>query len=624
MRCPRFITLLIASFLAACAQRSFGIGNVQRNVVVDLMVITDFSIYTRWMRFHGNDERKAVDSIEHFYTHVVDGIARRYRNANIPGFNIKVVLAGIYISKNQTDLQFLESPDIRMSDKTIDGIKAYTKLCEWMWNDDNLVKRKFPKFDVAAVFTLNSMHNVDGIGAMFALCRRDAVYITREEGMYRAVDIGTHELGHILGANNDGQGNNCSPKDHYIMAPIRNSVTEENAKTFYSFSPCSVSEITRFLTQQYSTPGNCLAMSPRTKSQDDLKRHLTTKIGQRYSIDEQCQIIFGKDASTCGGGGELKSRRVCEMMFCWVPRENTCVHLSQFQKAADGTSCSSGMWCFDGLCRPDPMAPKYEGTCKFGDWKGRWPDGKVTRTCDEVMRQVPWRCYDDRVADGCCQTCATVKKKNENEKCPYSDKLSKSECSKSLCKDPKKNSLCCKTCPGVTATTDSEKDKPPKSTDANVPKKVDDKEKVNVNKQSDCPNGDTGTWCKTVSKYECYNGEKICCETCSKLRDNSRVGCEYGDKAPWCADYVRSNPGECKNPDTECCGKCPYSDKLSKSECSKSLCKDPKKNSLCCKTCPGVTATTDSEKDKLIMNEIKNGNNKNHRSLNKFVQEDDK
>ena len=43
-----------------------------------------------------------------------------------------------------------------------------------------------------------------------------------------------------LGANHDGQDNDCSPDDKYIMSPSVGFLTEETAANSHSFSQCSV------------------------------------------------------------------------------------------------------------------------------------------------------------------------------------------------------------------------------------------------------------------------------------------------------------------------------------------------------------------------------------------------
>ncbi|ESO03175.1 hypothetical protein HELRODRAFT_174075 [Helobdella robusta] len=71
----------------------------QVKAVIDFFVVTDHTIYRNWMNFHRNDEAKAIESIKHFYAHVVNEMNNRYMKAHIPGFSVRVVLTGMYISK---------------------------------------------------------------------------------------------------------------------------------------------------------------------------------------------------------------------------------------------------------------------------------------------------------------------------------------------------------------------------------------------------------------------------------------------------------------------------------------------------------------------------------------------
>ncbi len=46
-----------------------------------------------------------------------------------------------------------------------------------------------------------------------------------------------------LGARHDGDDNNCSADDHYVMMPALGRSTDTNYANVYKFSPCSIDEI---------------------------------------------------------------------------------------------------------------------------------------------------------------------------------------------------------------------------------------------------------------------------------------------------------------------------------------------------------------------------------------------
>ncbi|ESO03187.1 hypothetical protein HELRODRAFT_192129 [Helobdella robusta] len=199
----------------------------QVKAVIDFFVVTDHTIYRNWMNFHRNDEAKAIESIKHFYAHVVNEMNNRYMKAHIPGFSVRVVLTGMYISKEKSDLEFIESPNFKINQNTVDGYAVYYDMVRWFDNDNMTRARNFPKFDAAGVFTRYSLNNgVLGLAFISSVCRKNAAFIAQEHGAFRTADLAAHELGHVLGAVNDGEINTC-PNNGFIMGSLRNMMDEK-------------------------------------------------------------------------------------------------------------------------------------------------------------------------------------------------------------------------------------------------------------------------------------------------------------------------------------------------------------------------------------------------------------
>ena len=56
--------------------------------------------------------------------------------------------------------------------------------------------------------------------------------------------------------------------------------------------------------------------------------------------------------------------------------------------------------------------------------------------------------------------------------------------------------------------------------------------------------------------YRCYSSEEeTCCGSCARIRDESKPGCEYGDKKSWCSNIDRRDCLD-SNIERDCCETC--------------------------------------------------------------------
>ncbi|ESO11405.1 hypothetical protein HELRODRAFT_194808 [Helobdella robusta] len=144
-------------------------------------------------------------------------------------------------------------------------------------------------------------------------------------------------------------------------------------------------------------------------------------------------------------------RSTCNKMSCWVPKLNRCESPGPLHRAFDGTPCTSGMWCQEGKCVKNSLAPVYEGACRYGDKKGGWAlrGADYPSSCEDVLKKFTWNCYEEPYKTDCCKACATVKAKFGQEKCEYGDRFSSRECRPSVCGDRSWRTYCCTTCSDV-------------------------------------------------------------------------------------------------------------------------------------------------------------------------------
>ncbi|ESO11404.1 hypothetical protein HELRODRAFT_194806 [Helobdella robusta] len=457
-------------------------------------------------------------------------------------------MAGLYVCTTENDLDFMTSQGVRVGPNTIDIRIAYDRFQYWLNKEENRKKRNFPaNFDVAGIFTVYDLMGYGGLAKIGGDCSPNTVFITKESGEFSTIDVAAHELGHVLGASNDGENNPCDGRVYNVMAPIKGILMEQYAHNLYTFSRCSLDAITYHLDRVTQDPKSCFLTTAGDSSwRNKLKEHMSQLLGKKHSVNEQCSLYYGRGSEICGS---LENSNVCKMLSCLLPSTGSCSQSPSM--AFDGTSCASGMMCRDGRCVADSQAPKMPSSCPYGDFRGKYYERKgdpknadLPQTCQDLFDRVPWSCYDDFYSKRCCESCPKLKKKFESsdENCAYGDKLPPKNCERAECKVGYWKENCCKTCSATGTNTNTNT-----NTQQETPKAV-----------PSCPNGEPD-WCKEYSeskKHNCYVNELACCITCPKLKNPSQVGCEYGDKMSWCAKTSKTNPDVCKTRKNDCCFSC--------------------------------------------------------------------
>lgn len=88
--------------------------------------------------------------------------------------------------------------------------------------------------------------------------------------------------------------------------------------------------------------------------------------GALYSLDQQCQQIFGKDFQHCPNTTE---EDVCAQLWCRTSSGEPLCHTKNGSLPwADGTPCMAGGLCWDGACLPqDALQPQV---LQDSGWRG--------------------------------------------------------------------------------------------------------------------------------------------------------------------------------------------------------------------------------------------------------------
>ncbi|KAK6190983.1 hypothetical protein SNE40_002735 [Patella caerulea] len=488
-------------------------------IIIDISVHVDKKGFKAWQNRTNSDE-EARTMVKRYFTHVISGINLRYQSMKP---DLDVIVRPISITIHEIERPFTDGiKEIRNSVETVNAVNVLSNLTSWIESNTNTVG----DYDHVMLFTgydLYSTGNEEytaGLASVGTLCKRDgtSVSVVEDRGGYQSIVTATHELGHGTNADHDGSGNQCKALDRYIMSPKTYNETVETALNPWTFSSCSKSSFTDFLTGLVKNldTRDCVTKSI---SQGGIPNITNELAGQLYGPDEQCRHIFSADSYVCRDRIFGDETDICRKMFCHVTGT-----LCRGIIPAQGTSCGDKKWCIQGECVEDASAPNRADGCIYGDHDGKVPSKEESITCNYINTTFNGYCYLGYNAS-CCETCARVKTNNSG--CLYGDKVTGcdvNKCGKQLVnKDILYDVDCCGTCEGITTTVTST------TTTATT---------TTTPICTDIPsvNGQTcSQYLQEKGSRQCYNPgtEEACCVSCTQLKEVV-LDCEYGDKIANC------------------------------------------------------------------------------------------
>lgn len=118
-------------------------------------------------------------------------------------------------------------------------------------------------------------------------------------------------------------------------------MSARGAKRSYCYTIPSLPDLRFFLSVGLMT-GDCLLDAP------EKTLPLPTELpGLTYSLDRQCQQVFGEEFSYCRNSSAAE---VCSQLWCQQEGQSMCTTRNGSLAWADGTECAPNRTCLDGVC----------------------------------------------------------------------------------------------------------------------------------------------------------------------------------------------------------------------------------------------------------------------------------
>ncbi|XP_018110766.1 A disintegrin and metalloproteinase with thrombospondin motifs 17 isoform X2 [Xenopus laevis] len=240
-----------------------------------------------------------------------------------------------------------------------------------------------------------------GIAYLGGACSAKRKCVLAEDNGLNLAFTVAHELGHNMGMSHDDDHPSCAGRSHIMSGEW---VKGRNPSDL-SWSTCSRDDLENFLKSKVSL---CLLVTdPRSHYAVRLPHKLP---GMHYSASEQCQILFGSNATFCKNMEHL----MCAGLWCLVEGDSSCK--TKLDPPLDGTECGADKWCRAGECVGKTPIPQHVD----GDWSAWSSWSMCSRTCGTGARFRQRKCDNPPPGPGgrSCRGASVEHMVCENLPCP--------------------------------------------------------------------------------------------------------------------------------------------------------------------------------------------------------------
>ncbi|XP_064650357.1 A disintegrin and metalloproteinase with thrombospondin motifs 6-like [Lineus longissimus] len=307
----------------------------------------------------------------------------------------------------------------------VDATETLRGFCAWQEEIYGAgAKSERLQYDAAILLTrsdliYDGLKKTSGIAFKSGMCvQYKRCVLARDRGLQVALTV-AHELGHTLGMDHDGDGNNCKAET-YMMA--YNGGIGPSALLW---SECSVEAYREFIR---ATGSNCLADTPHP----DAWRPPEDKPGSFYNMNEQCGFYQGPSSKWCNST-EITLGDPCRRLVCYDPG-NMAMCIASRSPMLEGTECGTGKWCTGGGCTEYGEDGPSAINGSWSSWSSFW--SPCSRTCGGGVKIKQRYCNNpkplyggtkckgvDLMADICnIQPCETSQDEYQEEQCADTNK----------------------------------------------------------------------------------------------------------------------------------------------------------------------------------------------------------
>ncbi|XP_060929152.1 A disintegrin and metalloproteinase with thrombospondin motifs 8-like [Limanda limanda] len=353
---------------------------------IDTLVVADSTM----THFYG-------DEIKHYILTLMSMAAQLYKHPSIKN-SVNIVVVKMLIVEDEE-----VGPEVSSN-----GGVALRNFCSWQQLFNPPSQRHPEHYDTAILFTREDIcghKSCDtlGVADVGTMCDPKRSCSVIEDNGLQAAFTAAHELGHVLSMPHD-DSKTCERLfgdlgGHYLMAPLLVSLNKTTP-----WSPCSALYVTEFFDNGH---GDCLLDVP--ESTMPLPSQLP---GTKYSLDQQCQQIFGEEFIHCPNTSDSD---VCSQLWCQEDGTAQCSTKNGSLHWADGTGCGLNGTCLHGACMSThevmkPLVVVDGGWSLWGPWQqcSRTCGGGVEFSYRECADPVPQNggkyCEGQRVQYQSCNT----------------------------------------------------------------------------------------------------------------------------------------------------------------------------------------------------------------------------